>query len=82
MNWLKDRLVDDIRCSWRWLTTWLNLIGTLLLTYALDNATVVNQLFPFLPPKLRPYAPIFGILWGAFVQAARSWKQKAARNAA
>lgn len=76
MSLIKSRLVDDISCSWRWLTTWLNLIGTMALTYALDNATVVNQLFPFLPARFKPYAPLLGILWGLFVQIARSVKQK------
>jgi hypothetical protein len=73
---IQDRLVDDIGCAWRWLTTWLNVIGTTLLTYALANEAVVNQLMPFLPEKLKPYAPVLGILWGAFVQGARMWKQK------
>lgn len=76
MEWLKARLVDDISCSWRWLTTWLNVIGTVLLTYALDNAAVVNQLLPFLPGRFKPYAPLLGIVWGIFVQVARSWKQR------
>jgi hypothetical protein len=76
MGGLRDRLVDDVNCVWRWVTTWLNLIGTTLLTYALANQTVVAQLLPFLPDKLKPYAPLLGILWGVFVQGARMWKQK------
>lgn len=75
---IRDHLVDDIRCSWRWATTWLNLVGSVLLTLALSNDTVVQQLLPFLPPQYQKYAPIIGILWGAFVQAARSYKQKTA----
>ena len=70
------RLVDDIHCAWRWLTTWLNIIGTTALTYALANEQVVGQLFPLLPLRWRPYAPVLGIAWGLLVQGARMWKQK------
>jgi len=72
---LKARLVDDVNCSWRWATTWLNLIGTLIVTYALSLTQVVNALLPFLPDKLKPYAPLLGAIWGVLVQAMRSWKQ-------
>jgi hypothetical protein len=73
---LRARLVDDINCAWRWLTTWLNVIGTAALTYALTLDPVVTALLPFLPGPLKPYAPIIGPLWGAMVQIARSYKQK------
>jgi hypothetical protein len=75
-GFIRDHIVSDIRSSWRWATTWLNVIGSAALTYALANEAVVNQLLPFLPDKLKPYAPAIGIAWGAFVQIARSVKQK------
>ncbi|RST30174.1 hypothetical protein HMF7854_04525 [Sphingomonas ginkgonis] len=73
---LRVRLVDDVHCSWRWATTWLNLAGTAVLTYALEHEAVVNTLLPFLPASLKPYSPILGLLWGVLVQAARSMKQQ------
>lgn len=76
MRSLRDRLVDDINCAWRWFTTWLNVVGTTIVTYALSHEGVVAQLFPLLPGSWRPYAPVLGILWGILVQAARMWKQK------
>lgn len=74
---LRDRLVDDIHCAWRWWTTWLNLIGASVVTYALTLDPVVNALLPFLPPAWKPYAPILGAVWGALVQILRSVKQPA-----
>jgi hypothetical protein len=71
-----DRLVDDIHCAWRWATTWLNAIGTVIVTYALAHESVVTTLIPFLPAQFKPYAPIIGILWGVIVQGARMYKQK------
>lgn len=73
---LQDHLVDDINCMWRWGTTWLNLVGTVIVTYALSLTSVVNALLPFLPDHLKPYAPLLGALWGVLVQAMRSWKQQ------
>lgn len=72
----RDRLVDDISCAWRWFTTWLNVLGTTVVTYALAHESVVATLFPLLPPAWRPYAPVLGIAWGLLVQAARMWKQQ------
>jgi hypothetical protein len=73
---IRDRLVDDISCAWRWWTTWLNIVGTVLVTYALTLTPVVNALLPFLPGKLKPFAPLLGAAWGALVQIMRSIKQK------
>jgi hypothetical protein len=73
---LRDRLVDDIHCAWRWWTTWLNAFGTVVVMYALSLDPVVHALLPFLPPSLKPYAPLLGAAWGAFVQIMRSVKQK------
>jgi hypothetical protein len=78
---LRDRLVDDIGCAWRWWTTWLNVLGTTLAMYALSLTPVVNALLPFLPEKLKPYAPLLGALWGVIVQALRSIKQKQPQGA-
>jgi hypothetical protein len=75
MGGLRDRLVDDINCAWRWWTTWLNIVGTSLAIYALSLDPVVKALLPFLPEKYRPYAPVLGALWGAIVQVVRSIKQ-------
>jgi hypothetical protein len=72
---IRDHLVDDINCSWKWATTWLNIVGTLVVTYALSLTSVVNALLPFLPDKLKPYAPLLGAMWGVLVQALRSIKQ-------
>jgi hypothetical protein len=72
---IRDRLVDDIGCMLRWWTTWLNVIGTAIVTYALSLTPVVNALLPFLPDKLKPYAPLLGAAWGLLVQALRSIKQ-------
>ena len=73
---IQDHLVDDIHCAWRWATTWLNIIGSTLVTLALTNEQVVHDLLPFLPDKYKPYAPVLGILWGGLVQTMRSVKQK------
>jgi hypothetical protein len=73
---IRNRLVDDINCAWRWWTTWLNVLGTTIAMYALSLTPVVNALLPFLPQKLKPYAPLLGALWGVLVQALRSIKQK------
>jgi hypothetical protein len=75
---IRDHLVDDINCAWRWWTTWLNIAGTSLIIYALSLDPVVRSLLPFLPEKYRPYAPILGALWGALVQILRSVKQPGA----
>jgi hypothetical protein len=77
MEKLKDKLVDDISCAWRWWTTWLNVIGTTLAMYALSLTPVVNALLPFLPDNLKPFAPLLGAAWGVLVQVMRSWKQPA-----
>lgn len=73
---LADRLVDDIHCMWRWLTTWLNLAGTSILAWALAHEGVVATLIPIMPPAWRPYAPVMAIVWGLLIQLARSWKQQ------
>lgn len=73
---LRDRLVDDINCWYKWATTWLNLIGTSVVIYALTLDPVVRALLGFLPVSWRPYAPLLGALWGAVVQVLRSIKQK------
>jgi hypothetical protein len=78
---LRAHLVDDVNCMWRWWTTWLNIIGTAIATYALSLTPVVNALLPFLPANLKPYAPLLGALWGVIVQALRSIKQAPPRNA-
>lgn len=69
-------LVSDWRGSWRWFTTWLNLFGSAVVTMALTQPDVVNTLLPFLPESLKPYAPLLGIVWGVFVQTARTVRQK------
>jgi hypothetical protein len=75
---LRDHLVDDINCAWRWWTTWLNVLGSALAAYALSLTPVVNALLPFLPEKLKPYAPLLAAVWGVTAQALRSIKQKPA----
>lgn len=75
---LHDRLVDDINCWWKWWTTWLNIIGSSVMVYALSLDPVVRAVLPFLPEKYRPYAPILGAMWGALVQILRSVKQPSA----
>lgn len=77
LDTLKARLVDDWSSSWRWFTTWLNLFGSAAVTWALAQDSVVSTVLPFLPGSLKPYAPLLGILWGLFVQAARTYRQKA-----
>jgi hypothetical protein len=72
---IQNKLVDDINCTLRWWTTWLNLIGTTIIAYALSLTPVVNALLPFLPEKYRPFAPILGAAWGVLVQVLRSIKQ-------
>lgn len=75
-------LVEDVRSWWRWGTTWLNAVGTTLLTYALTNDQLVAQLIPIMPPAWRPYAPALGLAWGGVVQLVRMVRQqpKAAVN--
>lgn len=79
---LDDWLVAEWRGCWRWWTTWLNVIGTAIVTYALTLTPVVNALLPFLPEKLKPYAPLLGAAWGAIVQLLRTIQQKPKPNAA
>jgi hypothetical protein len=50
---------------------WLNAWGSILLAYALQNQTVVNELLPFLPANVRPFAPLLAGLWFATVQIAK-----------
>lgn len=73
---IEHLLVDDWRSSWRWITTWLNLFGSAAVTWALAQNDVVSTVLPFLPVSLRPDAPLLGIAWGMFVQAARTYRQK------
>ena len=73
---IRDRLVDDINCWWKWATTWLNLIGSSIITWALSHEGVVTTLIPFMPGPWKPYAPILGIAWGLIIQVGRSIRQK------
>jgi hypothetical protein len=68
----KRPLPVRIRAALLSLFNHLNAIGAFLLTYALQNQTVVAELMPFLPAPWRPYAPILGAVWWILVQIAKA----------
>lgn len=81
MNWLKERLVDDWRSSWKWLSVQLAAVATFLIGWLLTYPEIILQTLNMLPSELRPWCPplvSFGLF--AVVLAARLWKQGKAKR--
>lgn len=53
------------------LLNYLNVFGSIMLAYALQNQTIVSEMLPFLPEPWRPFAPLLGGAWFAVVQVAK-----------
>jgi hypothetical protein len=70
-----------IRNHLRSLLSWLNMIGSVLLAYALANPGAAAELRGMLPPSLQPYAPMLAIGWFFVVQYARARAIKASTKA-
>lgn len=65
LEWLKNRLVDDWRDSWRWWSVRFGSAGWTIL--ALVEA--LRQAWIYVPPSLYPYLPFGRYLAGAFFAA-------------
>jgi hypothetical protein len=73
---IRSRLVDDWHEAWRWWTTRLNALTTILLGYILAYPNAVPDLLKQLPDDLQPLVPwVVPICWGLLVQVARMTKQ-------
>ena len=53
------------------LLNYLNLLGSVLLAYALANPSAASEAVQVLPENWRPYAPLFAGVWFAIVQFAK-----------
>ena len=76
MNWIKDRLVDDWRSAWKWVSVQLAVVGSLLIGWFLAYPETILSTLNMLPAELRPWCPP-AVSFGLFVLvlAARLWKQ-------
>lgn len=61
-----------VKSAFRDLLTSLNTGFSLLLAYALENQRVVDEMLPFLPESLKPYAPLLGLVSFILVQYAKA----------
>lgn len=65
-------MIQKARDGWAFLLTKLNMLGSLLLAYALANPSAVTELIALLPPSLRVWAPAAAIAWFVLVQVAKA----------
>jgi hypothetical protein len=59
----------------------LNVLGSILLAYALANPTAFAELKGMLPASVQPYAPLGALLWFGVVQLAKMSAIKKATKA-
>lgn len=72
-------MIDRVRAAFKSWFNYLNMLGSLLLAYALAYPGAFAELKGLLPPPLQPFAPIAALAWFGLVQLA---KMKAIQKAA
>jgi hypothetical protein len=70
-----------VRSAFTSLLNYLNLLGSVLLAYALANPSAAAALVQVLPEQYRPYAPLIAGLWFGVVQWAKMSAIKKAMQA-
>lgn len=63
---------EKVKVAYQDLLTALNTAFSLVLMFALENQNVVDEVLPFLPEALKPYAPVLGIVSFILVQFAKA----------
>lgn len=67
----RPRLTERIRAALTSAFNYLNMIGSLLLAYALAYPGAFAELRNLLPASVQPYAPAAALLWFGVVQLAK-----------
>lgn len=64
-------LLGKIKAAFTSLLNYLNLLGSVLLAYALANPSAFGEVRDMLPEGVQPYAPLLALGWFAVVQIAK-----------
>ena len=76
MLWkIRHRLVDDVEHFWKWWSTRLNLVVSMVLGYVLVNPTALPDFVKQLPASMQGKLWIVGPLWFVVMLVARTAKQ-------
>lgn len=64
-------LLGKVRSALTSLLNYLNVLGSVLLAYALANPSAFGEVRDMLPGGVQPYAPLLALGWFAVVQIAK-----------